>query len=304
MPEHKIKTYTPSTFRGKFMQPGMPVESMFKAGYDRFFIVPVEDMIRQIKLPVPPNRADTHTLICLTDGDAVMRIGSKKYQIFKNECLIVPAGQIFSFDNLDLNTGFLCNFHSDFVLEKFATPERLKTFEFLNVWGNPYIRLNAESAEFVCQLLIRMLREYKTNGLKNTEIIQSCLLALFCELSRWYQPAFGNSLSQPAFLANQFQELVYTHIKTKHLVADYAALLNITPNHLNKVVKQVTGKSPTKWIDETLMLEARVLLYQTQLTVQQVAAEIGIFDSSYFSRMFKKYEGLTPLEFRKGIEIS
>jgi AraC family transcriptional regulator, transcriptional activator of pobA len=81
-------------------------------------------------------------------------------------------------------------------------------------------------------------------------------------------------------------------------------MLNITPNHLNKLVKTITGKSPTKWIDDTLVLEAKVLLYQTSLTINEVASEIGIYDQSYFSRLFKKYEGITPLEFRKKIEKS
>jgi AraC family transcriptional regulator, transcriptional activator of pobA len=69
-------------------------------------------------------------------------------------------------------------------------------------------------------------------------------------------------------------------------------------------VKTITGKSPTKWIDDTLVLEAKVLLYQTKLTINEVAAEIGIYDQSYFSRLFKKYEGVTPFEFRKKIETS
>ena len=69
-------------------------------------------------------------------------------------------------------------------------------------------------------------------------------------------------------------------------------------------MKSITEKSPTKWIDETLVLEAKVLLYQTELSINEVANEIGIEDQSYFSRLFKKYEQVTPLQFRKMIEIS
>lgn len=84
----------------------------------------------------------------------------------------------------------------------------------------------------------------------------------------------------------------------------YARLLHITPNHLNKTVKQLTGKTPTRWIDETLVLEAKMLLYQTGLSIGQVAEDIGMQDPSYFSRMFKKYEGVTPLAFRKMMQMS
>ncbi len=299
-----IKTYTPSAFRARYMQAGQVIEAMLKPGIDRFFIVRVEDMIRQIKLPVPPNRAETHTLIFLTEGNAIMRIGSERYQIFKGECLVVPAGQIFSFDNVDLNHGFLCNFHSDFLIGAFVSPEKLSTFSFLHVWGNPLIRMKAAQVVFAEHILSRLFLEYGEHGLKNTELIQSWLLALICELKFSHQPEFEAPVSRSNAISNQFQEMLLKEIRARQRVADYANALNVSPNHLNKIVKHATGKSPSRWIDETLVLEARVLLYQTNLSIQQVAAEIGIFDASYFSRMFKKYEGVTPKVFRQRIEKS
>ncbi len=90
-------------------------------------------MIRLIKLPVPPARATGHSFIYLTDGEAVMSVGSETYTIYKDECLFVPAGQVFSFSNLDENKGYLCNFHDEFVVGRFGKKELLKSFEFLNV---------------------------------------------------------------------------------------------------------------------------------------------------------------------------
>jgi AraC-like DNA-binding protein len=105
-------------------------------------------------------------------------------------------------------------------------------------------------------------------------------------------------------IARQFQSLVHTHFKTQHRVADYAAMLHVSPNHLNKSVKAATGKSPSRWIDEAIVLEAKVLLYQSHHTISDVATEIGLQDPSYFSRLFKKYEGITPQTFRSRIEKS
>jgi AraC-like DNA-binding protein len=62
------------------------------------------------------------------------------------------------------------------------------------------------------------------------------------------------------------------------------------------------GKSPTQWIDELIVLEAKVLLYQSRLTISEVSYELGIEDPSYFGRMFKKYTGQTPTDFRKLVE--
>ncbi|MEQ9442505.1 MAG: helix-turn-helix transcriptional regulator, partial [Cyclobacteriaceae bacterium] len=164
--------------------------------------------------------------------------------------------------------------------------------------------LNTQTSEYVRQLLLRMYRAYSETGLAQSAVIQSYLIALLCEVNSAYQPLSGSKQTAAVSIANHFRELLFANIKSQHRVSDYAAQLSITPNHLNKSVKAITGKSPTKWIDETLVLEAKVLLYQTDLAITEVAAEIGIFDASYFTRLFKKYEGLTPLEFRKLIETS
>ncbi|GAB3512495.1 helix-turn-helix transcriptional regulator [Emticicia fontis] len=255
-----------------------------------------------MKLPVPPARTNTHTLIYLTEGEAIMRIGSETYTIVKDECLVVAAGQVFSFDNVDINKGYLFNFHDDVMIGKLAKNDLLKDFEFLRVWGNPKIGLDIQTSGFVRQLSERILVEYETNGLNNREIIQSYLIALLCEINGAYKAVSGMSQLKAIEISNKFRELLFTYIKTRHLVSDYASLLNVTPNHLNKSVKAVTGKSPTRWIDEAIVLEAKVLLYQSNLSISEIASEVGLFDQSYFSRLFKKYEGTTPLQFRKMIE--
>lgn len=304
MPTPNLKTYSGESYRERYIQAEPNVDTLLKTDFGKFFIVRVEDMIRLMKLPVPPARTTNHTLIYLTGGEAVMSIGSETYKIFKDECLIVPAGQVFSFNKVDLNQGYLCNFHDDIIIGKFGKVELLKDFDFLRVWGNPRISLDEPLASFVAHLCNRMLLDYSAHGLTNSTLLQSYLLALLCELNGAYKPMPASNSTNAVTLTNRFKELIFSHIKTSQLVTDYAARLNITPNHLNKSVKAVTGKSPTKWIDEAIVLEAKVLLYQSNLSISEVAAEVGLLDPSYFSRLFKKYEGITPLAFRQMIETS
>lgn len=299
-----IKTHSVESFRESYFQPEQRIDALLKVDFGKFFIVKVDELIRLIKLPVPPIRSINHTLIYLTDGEAVMTIGSETYTILKDECLVVPAGQVFSFANVDLNQGYLCNFHNDIIIGKFGKADLLKDFEFLNVWGNPRIRLGEQTSQFVAPLFRRILLDYSENGLTNPAIIQSYLIALLCEINRAYQPMSASSQTNAVTITNRFKELLFSQIRTHHRVSDYAQLLNITPNHLNKSVRAITGKSPTKWIDEAIVLEAKVLLHQSNLSISEVAAEVGVFDASYFSRLFKKYEGVTPLAFRRMIETS
>jgi AraC-like DNA-binding protein len=301
MLNNPIKTYHTKAFRQEYIEP----EQLLKPGFEQFFMVRVEDMIRQMKLPVPPTRTDASTLIFLTEGEAVMSIGSETYAIRQHECLVVPAGQVFAFESgVGQNRGYLCNFHPDFLLGQLAHRNQLREFEFLSVWGNPRISLPAEMAGFAQQLMRRMLQEYAARALTNAGLLQAYLVALLCEINLAYQPVEAGEPVAGAPLANRFRELLFAHFKTQQFVADYAAQLCVSPNHLNKVVKAATGKSPTKWIAEAVVLEAKVLLHQSGLSVGEVAAEVGLADASYFSRLFKKHEGLTPLEFRRRIEKS
>lgn len=304
MEKTKIKTYTTEGFRQSFMQPEKKLDAMLKPDFGKFFVVKVEDMIRLIKLPVPPARSTTHSVIYLTEGEAIMSIGSETYTIYKDECLFVPAGQVMSFKSLDINKGYLINFHNDFVIGKFGKHTLLKDFEFLRVWGNHQVTLDRTVSDFVKHLFKRLLTEYAENGLQHLDIIQSNFIALLCEINSAYKPKGGASNSSAAQISNRFKDLLFANIKTTNLVAEYAAMLHISPNHLNKSVKSATGKSPTKWIDEAIVLEAKVLLYQSNFSIAEVAAEVGIADASYFSRLFKKYEGVTPQQFRGMIEKS
>lgn len=300
----EIRTYSTANFRDKYMMPGEKLNEMLKADFGKFFISRVEEMLQIIRLPVPPSRSLIFNLIYLTDGEAVMTIGSKTYTIYKNQCLVVPAGQVFSFSSLDKNKGFICGFHIDFFISRFVATELLESFEFLNVWGNPSIDLGLEISANVHFILQRLFKDYTNSGHTNIDILQAYLFALLCEINSVYKPLSESKQVKSVKLTNQFKELLFKHIRTKHLVTDYTTLLHITPNHLNRVVKAITGKSPTKLIDEALLLEAKVLLYQTNYSISQVAEEIGIYDQSYFSRLFKKYEGITPLAFRKMVETS
>ncbi len=299
-----IKTFNTQEFLAQYMKPDPKLQEIIKQDYGRFFIVNVQDLIKLSKLPVPPTRASTHTLIFLTSGIATMKIGFQKVEIHKNECLIVPAGQVFGYDEYEVNEGFICNFDNDFLVGKIGSNDLLNEFEFLNIWSNPIIKLDVKKAQYLKQTLERLYDEYAENGLKNTNILQSHFIAALCELQQIYEPLSSDKSKTAVNLTNKFKELLHQHIRTKQLVTDYAEMLNISPNHLNKSIKQVTQKPVTKWIDETLVLEAKVLLFQTNNSIHEIAMELGIYDQSYFSRLFKKYEGCTPLEYRKTIDKS
>lgn len=290
---NKINTYNPLAFTSRFM----PVEEM-KALAGDFFVLPVEDMYRHLIRPVPASRATSHSILYITEGEARMGVGNTKYTIGPNQMLVVAAGQVFSFATGDVNKGFICNFSDSLITAKFGSAELLHSFEFLKVWGNPLIEPDAETGGYISQLFRRLVIEYSKNKLRNIDVLQPYLLSLLSEINRAYVPLLANGNVQSNILINKFKALVFAKFRTNKLVADYAGMLSISPNHLNKIVKNATQKSPSVWIDEAIIAEARVLLIQTNYTVSEISHALGLDDPSYFTRLFKRHEGITPSAYR------
>lgn len=78
----------------------------------------------------------------------------------------------------------------------------------------------------------------------------------------------------------------------------FAKKLNITTSHLNYCVNASTGKSVTYWLQNAMILEAQRFLYYTEYDAKEIAFMLGFDDHTYFSRLFKKVTGETPLAFR------
>ena len=299
----KIKTYSPTGFREKFLGEDNPIHLLFKSNSDHFFCLEIEDMM-QMQHPVPPSKHSCHTLIFISSGLHVMKLGYQEYTSTDNEIIVIPAGQIFSLENINnIHKGFICQFHPDILIGKYGSREMINEFDFMKISGNPKITLDVNDVPDIKAILKRLHKEYSETSSANLNIVQSYLITLFYEMNK-NSVKSAKSISAAEVITNKFKELIYTNIKTHHQVNYYASLLNVTPNHLNKSVKAITNKTAATWIDETILLEAKYLLFQTSLSVSEIAMQVGHEDHSYFSRFFKKFEGITPIQYRKLIDKS
>lgn len=104
---------------------------------------------------------------------------------------------------------------------------------------------------------------------------------------------------RPTIIARQFRQLLHQNFTFIKSPAAYASLLNISPAYLNEAVKQHTGFAVSYWIHQEITLEAKRLLYYTSNTVKEIANALGYIDHAYFSRLFSKVVGQSPIQFRK-----
>jgi AraC-like DNA-binding protein len=136
--------------------------------------------------------------------------------------------------------------------------------------------------------------------------VKMYLYLLLLEAKRGYErQGIGNAaihLSKNYKLTNRFKKLVTQHYLTKRQVADYAQMLGVSPNHLNKTIKENTGKTASGAIKEMLLQEAKSLLRYTDNSVAQIAYKLDFSDPASFNRFFKTITNGTPLSFRNKID--
>ncbi len=106
-------------------------------------------------------------------------------------------------------------------------------------------------------------------------------------------------ISRPNQLVQQFKKLLAANVRAVKSPSAYASLLHVSESYLNEALKKVTGFPVSYWIMQEVMLEAKRLLYYSELNVKEIAHSLGYEDHTYFSRLFKKSTDTTPLAFRQ-----
>ncbi len=271
-----------------------------KSRLNEFFIHSFMDDIVPLKLPLPLHKKTVNDFVLVTNGRMTKTIGLESFPLKANEFLFTPKSSITTTRNVsgDLE-GFYCHFSDDFIANN----------SFLRRWKTQatiqnFLILREEEIATVLPLLDRIATLYREAGknLQNYRLIQYYLSTFIAEVSVISERNVLKQTIHP--LVIKFQQMVNERFKESKNVKFYADLLHVSANHLNKIVKKETGKTALAIIHNICLLEAKVLLHQTDLNISQVAYELGFEDTSYFGRFFKKYTDLSPSAYRKMIDLS
>ena len=109
--------------------------------------------------------------------------------------------------------------------------------------------------------------------------------------------AVAHSRSQQ--LVDRFLKLVQMHCRQERQLDFYAQELCISSKYLAATVKTVTGKTAGDWIEDYVMLEAKAMLTNTDMTISQISDHLHFPDTSTFGKYFRRHTGLSPKEFKK-----
>ena len=149
-----------------------------------------------------------------------------------------------------------------------------------------------------------LLREYESEQIMKFDKICSLLNVLYISLSQLY-PLQKNKVSRNNQKQLQaLEEFIDKNYKNMKSAAQYAELMKMGPKNLNRIVKLNLDKTTSELIDDRIVLEAKRMLTHSDLTISQIAFDLGYMDNPYFFRVFKKKVGETPNEFMKKFRSS
>jgi AraC family transcriptional regulator, transcriptional activator of pobA len=273
-----------------------------------FNVFRIDELMNRLKeKPAMPYNRRAYYKISLIIGKNKAEYADKVVEIKKNALLFatpkIPYNYIPQDDN---QSGFFCIFTTDFLLPN-KTGIVLDDLPIFKPGGVPIFSLTKEEVKELEFLFSKMSRELSSDYAFKYDLIRNYVLELI-HFGQKLQPAttLYTSHNASARVSSLFIELLERQFPiespqqklTLRTAKDYAERLSVHVNHLNKVLKENTGKTTTELIGSRVAQEAKILLKQTDWNVSEIAYSLGFEEVAHFSNFFKKQTSLAPLAFR------
>lgn len=199
---------------------------------------------------------------------------------------------------------FLICFTSDFAFENCLKKELVESFTFLLEESFPKITL--ENKDFqVLSLIYNLIYFVNKNASQSGEDseLQRLGFNMFSRKLRFifnrYTKGIPLNINRPVNLTIQFLTILTIHCKKQHGVKFYAGALFVTAGYLNKIVKQVTGKTVKSLIDQAIINEIKNMLENSQSSITSIGQDFEFTSLSKLSDFFKKHTSMSASQYRR-----
>lgn len=274
----------------------------FNKSIEHFGIFDLSDLLVKYPELEFPHKQDFYSIYFIEDAKGEMIIDNFRIRLDNPKVIINKSHCISKISINRKAKGKIICFTEDFFSLRYNN-NILKQFSFIKMNSVPYIRLSSENNEKL-QILLRLItEEFHLNKKDSKKVLRSYLNIILFELDRLYHPieVINNNKSIKLEKIQEFEKLVDKHFDTKKHPHEYAELLHISSNYLNKICKEVIGITAGEMIRKRIILESERLLNYTNYSINEIAYKLGFENASYFITFFKKQTGVTPKQFRKNI---
>ncbi len=266
--------------------------------------VAIFDDIKKIPLNSYPSRTDGIVVCLCQAGSFTVDINLSGYEVTANSLLVGFPDQIIQLTSRsDDFEGHFIVVSTDFMEQTFQSFRDFFPILF-SLKTNPKVILNPEEAEQLKCYLVAIHTKVVDKHLRfKLEVVRGMIYALFYDLFAMVDKDLdtirSRSKSRKDVIYEKYMIEVLKHYKSERSVAFYADKLCLTAKHLSSVVKEMSGKTASEWIDRFVILEARTLLKSSDMSIQQIAEQLNFANQSFFGKYFKHHMGISPKEYRR-----
>ena len=228
-------------------------------------------------------------------------ITRESWDIDNNSIFCIRPGQMPRFRYKEDTEGFVISFTETFLnvgeLEFDLTCQNNLFQLFSRTNG---IKIDNEMIAEMREIVIKMMKENSSMYLFKTEIIKRYLKIFLIYLTRHFNTDLRLvTQSRNMEIVQRFKQLLERNFKEKKMVTDYASEICVTPNYLNEIIKKMTGYSAGHQIRQRVVLEAKRMALYSDVSMKEIAYELGFLDPCHFSKFFKGFTGVNFSDFKK-----
>ncbi len=254
-------------------------------------------------LQVEIRDVNAYLMILIQNGNAKINLDYNSYQLGTDKLAFIIPNRIFQ----------ICEISNDFkaeflIIDKLFLEEIMQEkkgfYNYISLKKNPITHLKAkENSNLEKALLLLQEKIGLRSHVFQKEIVYNTTAGLLLELLniliKQNHDLIHPILSRKEEIVDKFLKLLSKYTRERYPLTFYAEKLFITPQYLSATLKEQTGKTAGKWLNEALIIEAKRLIKLPHSSIQEVAYSLNFSDQSTFGKFFKKSLGISPLVYRR-----
>ena len=271
---------------------------------NEFFVYSNEEITSREKVCLPAR--STHFTILLNLSETLeIKYNLINYTVEKNSLFIIHPGIIHVLKEVEKLPTITMGFTHNFLAASMMHKKHADTLGFLSLQSVPLFLLTEKEAQTLYPLMLYLKNIVINNdhAFKEDMIYHGFNLFMLevAAIAKKYRGNDEQGMTRREDILLNFLKQLAAHFKEERSVQFYANALFLTPKHLTKTVKELTGKTCGEFIDEMVIAEAKILLGDLSYSVGQVADHLHFSDQFFFSKFFKKRTGLSPKEYKNSL---
>lgn len=253
---------------------------------------------------------DFYSIAMKRNFDVKIKYGQQEYDFDEGIMFFISPGQVFRIEvvneSVEKHSGWILLVHPDFFWNT-SLAKTIKQYEYFDYAVSEALFLSDKEEGIVAGLMRNIQQEYHANiDNFSQSIIIAQLELLFSYSERFYHRQFLTRKISNHKILERLENILNEYLSGDDLATNglptvqyVAKSLNVSPNYLSGLLKVLTGKSTQQHIHDKLIEKAKEKLSTTDLSVSEIAYDLGFEHPQSFSKLFKTKTNLSPLEFRQ-----